>query len=387
MRNSTFCKVSIVIVIALYTIFIISQFIYITGGTSTAGACADQTELIIKPHQKKNTIIKYTPAPLEQYFMDNMVTLGYDNEANPKTCNVWTDPKATNPHVYNMLQTYISELAQYNKSISDFEGIPNILKTIKENNQNQNDVCKKLRLHPDGLQRLFPSSQLSYSQSGYIEPLTPPMRSHQFCLEEMPRDYLMTIDYLVHDFEAMCQMLKPTSRIILIDMGASLDYHVNHNLGVYEPMIELMNLYEKFGFQFEHIYAFEVTPTEPDHVYQILPEKYIPSYHWINVGVSKEKGHKINPLHSLLKTFDEDDLVLVKLDIDTPSIEVPLAKQILEDEDGIYSKIVDQFYFEHHVHLGDLAPFWNETMIGSIKDSFELFHGLRKKGIPAHFWP
>ena len=378
MRNSTFCKVSIVIVIALYTIFIISQFMY---GTYTAGGSDQQAELMMMqpPHLKKNRIFKYIPAPVEQYFMDNMVTLGYDKEADPMTCTVWTDPKTTNPSVYNMLQSYASDLVQYTRAVANFEKIPNILKTIKENSQNQNDVCKKLRLHPDGLQGLFPSNQLSYSKLGYIEPLTPPMRSHQFCLDE---EYLLTIDYLVHDFEAMCQMLRPTSRIILIDMGASLDFH-----GTNIPIIELMTLYEKFGFQFEHIYAFEVTPTEPDHVYQILPEKYIPSYHWINVGVSKEKGHKINPLHSLLKTFDEDDLVLVKLDIDTPSIEVPLAKQILEDEDGIYSKIVDQFYFEHHVHLGDLAPFWNETMIGSIKDSFELFHGLRKKGIPAHFWP
>jgi hypothetical protein len=256
------------------------------------------------------------------------------------------------------------------------------LKAIKENIQNQNDVCKQLRLHPDGLQGLFRSNQLSYSKSGYIEPLTPPMRSHQFCLDEKPYDYVLTLDYLVHDFEAMCQMLKPTSRIILIDMGASLEFH-----GTNQPMIELMNLYEKFGFQFEHIHAFEVTPTDPVHVYEKLPENFIPAYHWINVGVSKEKGHKLNPLHSLLKTFDEDDLVLVKLDVDTSSIEVPLAKQLLEDEDGIYSKIVDQFYFEHHVHLGELAPMWRSSMAGSIKDSFDLFHSLRKKGIPAHFWP
>ena len=350
---------------------------------------ADQMELMIKPpHQKKNTIIKkYTPAPVEQYFMDNMVTLGYDNEADPMTCNVWKNHKATNPSVYNMLQSYVSELVHYTRAVADFEGIPNIFKMIRENNQNQNDVCKQLRLHPDGLQGLFRSNQLSYSKSGYIEPLTPPMRSHQFCLDEKPRHYLLTIDYLVHDFEAMCQMLKPTSRIILIDMGASLEYHENHNFGVYEPMIELMKLYEKFGFQFEHIYAFEVTPTDPGYVYERLPENYIPAYHWINVGVSKEKGHKLNPLHSLLKTFDEDDLVLVKLDVDTSSIEVPLAKQLLEDEDGIYSKIVDQFYFEHHVHLGELAPIWRSSMAGSIKDSFDLFHSLRKKGIPAHFWP
>ena len=27
-----------------------------------------------------------------------------------------------------------------------------------------------------------------------------------------------------HDFEAMCHKLKPTSKLVLIDMGASLDF-------------------------------------------------------------------------------------------------------------------------------------------------------------------
>ena len=34
----------------------------------------------------------------------------------------------------------------------------------------------------------------------------------------------------------------------------------------------------------------------------------------------------------------------MKLDIDTSSVEVPLALQLLEDKDGVYSKIIDQFY-------------------------------------------
>merc|ERR1712150_225321 len=100
-----------------------------------------------------------------------------------------------------------------------------------------------------------------------------------------------------------------------------------------------------------------------------------------------EKGHKMNPLNSILRRFDEDDFIVVKLNIDSPIIESELAKQLLEDEDGIYAKLVDQFYFEHHVHLGELARYWGSGMSGSIQDSFNLFQGLRKKGIPAHFWP
>jgi hypothetical protein len=347
--------------------------------TSTAAAGGDS----IHNNNKKTAVNKeYIPAPVEQYFMDNMVTLGYDKEDNPMTCNVWKDPKATNSTIYNMLQSYASDLDNYQKAIQNFKRIPNIMNKIKRSSSNEDNenICKELRLHPDGLQGgIFSSTQLSYSRSGYVEPLLPPMRSHKLCFD---RSALLKLDYLVHDFEAMCQKLKPTSRIILIDMGASLDFHEEN-----QPIMELIKLYQKFGFKFDHIYAFEVTPKDPNHVFNQVPKEFIPSYHWFNVGVSQEKSSKRNPLHSLLKTFHEDDLVIVKLDIDTSSIELPLAKQLLKDEDGIYSKIVDQFYFEHHVHLGELANDWGRSKKGSIQDSFDLFHGLRKRGIPAHFWP
>jgi hypothetical protein len=72
------------------------------------------------------------------------------------------------------------------------------------------------------------------------------------------------------------------------------------------------------------------------------------------------------------------------LDIDTPRLEMPLALQLLEDER--LGKLVDQFYFEHHVHLSEIATSWAGTMSGSVQDSLGLFHRLREKGIPAHFW-
>lgn len=99
-------------------------------------------------------------------------------------------------------------------------------------------------------------------------------------------------------------------------------------------------------------------------------------------------GHRLNPLDSILTKFNEDDFVVVKLDVDTSSIEVPLAKQLLNGgPDGIYHKLVDQFYFEHHVHLGELARWWSSSMNGTVKESLDLFYNLRRKGIPSHFWP
>jgi hypothetical protein len=329
---------------------------------------------------KPSPRVKYNASSVEQYIMNNLVKLGYDKANDPKTCDMWTDPKVTTAEVHKKIKAYKDDIEAHTEAIRKFEPIPDLMKSIRAG-EDIDEVCKKTRPHPDGLRALFASNELSLSNSGYIEPLLPPLRHHSMCTNQ--ETDLMTLDYLVHDFEVMCRKLKPHSRLILLDMGASLDFH-----GTTQPIVTLMNLYEKFGFYFDHIYAFEVTSKDPKDVYgKKLPEKFFHSYHWINVGVTSEKGHKLNPLHSIVEKFDEDDLIIVKLDIDTSSIELPLAHQLLEDKDGVYSKLIDQFYFEHHVHLGELSNDWAGTMSGTVKDSFELFHNLRKKGIASHYWP
>jgi hypothetical protein len=139
-----------------------------------------------------------------------------------------------------------------------------------------------LRLHPDGLQALFPSKQLSLTKSGYVEPLLPPLRSPHFCGDNS-KQYGLSLNFLVHDFEAICLNLKPWSRIVLVDMGAALDFHDNHLQK--PPMIDLMTTFEKFGLHFDHIYAFEINGKDPNKVYgEYLPVDYFTSYHWINTG-------------------------------------------------------------------------------------------------------
>ena len=108
----------------------------------------------------------------------------------------------------------------------------------------------------------------------------------------------------------------------------------------------------------------------------------------LSVGVNPEDGNKLNPINSILEKFDEDDFIVFKLDVDTAWVEYPLALQLLKGgTNGTYHRLVDQFYFEHHVHLQELAPYWGRSINGTIKDSLDLFYGLRSKGIPSHFWP
>jgi len=326
------------------------------------------------------TDVWYVPAKIEEYIMANSVALGYDSKSDPKGCTIYSDPTVTNSEFHAGLMSYVEDLDGHTAAVKAFQPIGDLHEAIAKSGSS--DVCATARIVPEGLESLFRSGQLSMTTSGLVEPLLPPMRQHNFCSD---KKQLMNMDYLVHDFEAMCNKLKPWSKKILIDMGASLSFHGG---GSTQPIVTLLDLYEKFGFQFDHIYGFEITFTEPAKVFtELLPEKYLPNYHWINVGVSSEEGGRLNPLHSILKQFDEDDFIVVKLDIDTNWIEVPLAMQLLEDKDGVYHKLVDQFYFEHHVHLGELKSNWKSSMEGTVKDSLELFYGLREKGIPSHFWP
>jgi hypothetical protein len=175
------------------------------------------------------------------------------------------------------------------------------------NESNRKEVCQTVQLHPDGLRGVFKSSaQVSYTQtSGYIEPLLPPLRHPANCLKEKGFNHnLMNLDYLVHDFQSMCHRLKKTSRIVLIDMGASLFFHGGKGRSSM-PALYLMDLYTKFGMPFDHIYAYEMTPTEPETVFsRVPPEYFLSAYHWINVGVSANKESPRNPLNLILNSFN-----------------------------------------------------------------------------------
>ena len=87
----------------------------------------------------------------------------------------------------------------------------------------------------------------------------------------------MKLDYLVHDFQPTCHRLKKTSRIVLIDMGASLFFHGEDRASM--PALHLMDLFAKFGMPFDHVHACEMTPTEPANVFSKVPAEYLSAYH------------------------------------------------------------------------------------------------------------
>ena len=240
-------------------------------------------------HKLSKVDVEYVPASIEKYVTDNLESLGYDrDETNPplpKGCAIWNAPEASTQENFDNMVAYLADIGEYSKAIEGFTtNVPDLMDVMRERKMGNldhdiSDICKGLRPHPHGINALFPSKQLSLSKAGFVEPLTTPMRHPSFC-ESPVHSNLFRIDYLVHDFEKMCLDLKPTSRRVLIDMGASLQFH-----GDVQPMVTLMETYAKFGFNFDHIYAIDITPTEPTKMYEeLLPKKYFASYHWINTG-------------------------------------------------------------------------------------------------------
>ncbi|GAX13434.1 hypothetical protein FisN_34Lh036 [Fistulifera solaris] len=334
---------------------------------------------------KREPYSDYVPAIVEKYVLNHVAELFYNTPttesgtwwwnrpSNPSGCAIWKDPTST-PY-YEELQQFLHELRDYSQRIADFPPVPDLRLQMQTVPQEQ--VCASLELHPDGLPAIFPSQQLSYTRAGYVEPLLTPMRHPSFCFDH--DTYKLNMNYMVHDFPTLCRQLKNHTRTVFVDMGASLDFHA----GTESPAMYIVDLYHQFGFFFDHIYAFEISLKDPIDVFAKVPEHLMASYHWNNVAVNPEPGDKFNPLHWILSRFNEDDLIVVKLDVDTPSVELPLANQIATN----FSDKIDHFYFEHHVHMEEIAPDWKSSMQGTIEESLQLFHTLRHVGVAAHFWP
>lgn len=319
----------------------------------------------------------YKPAPVETYIMTHIKELKLDAPI-PKfapTCPIFTDPQVS-PH-HTQLQDFMQDLDDYYRRIKTFQ---TPLKDLRRNMTKSNkSVCELLKLHPEGLPGIFEKSgQLSYSSSGWIEPLLPTMRHPRFCFPDVNHtDHRMRIDYMVHDFRALCRKLKPKSRTIFIDMGASLSFHTK------SPAILLIDLYNQFGFHFDHVYGWEYTKLDPDQVMKDIPDYLEASYHWINVGVESDPNSRQNPLRLVMDNYEEDDLIIVKLDIDTPQLERELAQQLVDYPK--LGKLIDHFYFEHHVNQAELRDAWGPAT-ETVADSLNLFYEIRKRGIPAHYW-
>lgn len=308
-------------------------------------------------------------------------------------CSIWNDRDAT-PY-YSNLHQHLSDLDRYNDLIAT--SFPREMDDVRIGNQVQSaELTSRLDVGT-----IFEGSgQLSTcGRQGFTEPILAPMRHPKWCRMPpasdgdaepcLPRhpnchilnyDYLLDSSYLVHDWSAMGRSISPKSRTVFIDMGASLSFHRDKKEF---PILDLINQYSKFGIKFDHVYAYELTPANPDDVFQLVPDFLMASYHWINQGVDTDRNSKLNPLTMVKMNYDRDDFVVVKLDIDTVEMESAFIDQLLSDDE--LAEKIDHLYWEHHVGLKGHKEY-KRKYDESPKLSIELMTMLRQKGICAHYW-
>lgn len=145
---------------------------------------------------------------------------------------------------------------------------------------------------------------------------------------------------------------------------------------------------------FHQDYGFEYSLLEPVDFWKRVPPLVRPYYHFFNAPISADTDRDaLSPYNFLLQIATPQDFVSFKLDIDTPSIEIPLALQLLNDPK--IAELVDEFFFELHFRCEILMTCsWPNSIpkeINGLKmerySAMKFFQKLRELGIRSHFWP
>lgn len=148
--------------------------------------------------------------------------------------------------------------------------------------------------------------------------------------------------------------------------------------------------YEERGILFDHIYVWEASKQREANYWKDVSAdiraKWEPRVTFYNgVPVTAEPGHEHNVVERIHKMCGKDDFCAFKLDIDTPSVELPLVQQLLAQPKQT-SVALDEFFFEHHVHGTMQHHGWGENVNGTFADSIGIFTKLRQMGVRSHSW-
>jgi hypothetical protein len=120
-------------------------------------------------------------------------------------------------------------------------------------------------------------------------------------------------------------------------------------------------------------------------VFEQIPTKILPHYHWYNVPVSPNPKDPMFALRFIKDICTPDDFVVMKLDIDNTPVEEGIINALLADPVAI--SLIDELFWEHHVNVEEMWGSWGTQKENhTIADSYRLFTKLRQLGIRAHSW-
>lgn len=200
-----------------------------------------------------------------------------------------------------------------------------------------------------------------------------------FELPEYMKASIFDIDYLVLHSNTMVNQVRRTTqpgKNYLLDIGSN---YFRTSLG------SLLCKYAMVGVEFDKIFAWEAQPLDQQLYWDSVPKILQRRIDFYNVPVSKDTMKPGEPLALVAKVAKKGDFVVIKLDIDTPEIEMSILHSILNNKD--LSELIDEFFFEYHYESPIMAKYWGHTGEKNLAAALKLFQTLRRKGIRAHFWP
>jgi len=214
-----------------------------------------------------------------------------------------------------------------------------------------------------------------------IEPLAGILRDPRVFCPSTGIDMVLSVDWLVFADSGSAPMVA-TSKRYLFDAGGTRFMDAMHFF---------TSKYQERGIVFDHVYVWEAVMQGTETYWAGVPaetrsfwEPRLTFYDGVPVTAdpADQENNPVNRIHQLCT---EKDFCAFKLDIDTPSVELPIVQQLIAQADATKASL-DEFFFEHHVHGLMQGWGWGDSVEGSFADSYNLFTQLRQMGVRAHSW-
>ena len=109
------------------------------------------------------------------------------------------------------------------------------------------------------------------------------------------------------------------------------------------------NTYHARGQPFDTYIAVEVAQLDPNYAQIQLPPELVGIYNLINTPLTMDDGDNLNTIDIIKRISKPGDFFVLKVDIDSAPIEMPLIKSLLDDDQaqGGASANIDELMFEH----------------------------------------
>ena len=201
-----------------------------------------------------------------------------------------------------------------------------------------------------------------------VEPLAGLTRHPYFCLRGP--EYVVDKAYLV---PAAALVSASTGRFFYFDFGASV-FDGGEGGSSQQWVVQ-----RYAGVVWDGIWAWGAKEHTPADVWRRIPTRLHPVYHWYNILALYS-----DPVVFINAVADVSDYVVLKIDIDNSAVETAMVRRLLQSPDTLAR--VDELYFEHHVDVEPMWPYWGRVPGTELADTYRLFAELRHRGVVAHSW-